>query len=213
MGPRPARADDNLILVSGSNPTAFFVVIDFVAQYAGFFKAQELNVDINYAGSASTAVQLVSSGKGDITPATLEPVIQGYDKGVRLVTFLARDPHYEYVLGVLADSPIKTLADFKGTQIGEYSVGSAAEVSTNSMLLGAGLKRSDFAVHSDRQRRAGDLALTSGKVAGAAFRMSRLAIYVVTAGQQYRYFWHPILKDIPDVGYGNAGDDEPRPIN
>jgi NitT/TauT family transport system substrate-binding protein len=200
----PAAADDDLTIVSGSFPTGFFVVIDDVAKYGGFFKEQHLNVDIDFTGSASTAVQLVAAGKGDITPATLEPVIQGYDKGVRLVTFLARDPHYEYVLGVLAGSPIKTLADFKGTQIGEYSAGSAAEVSTTAMLLGAGLKRSDFSYIPIGNGAQAISALTSGKVAGAAFPYAELAIYVTNANQKYRYFWNPILKDIPDVGYSTT---------
>jgi NitT/TauT family transport system substrate-binding protein len=198
---RPAAADDDFTIVSGSFPTGFFVVIDDVALYGGFFKEQHLNVSINFTGNASTAVQLVASGKGDVTPASFEPVIIGYDKGIHLTSFLARDPQYQYALGVLADSPIKTLADFKGTQIGEYSAGSAAELSTNAMLLGAGLKRSDFSYIPIGNGAQAIAALTSGRVAGAAFPYAELAIYVTNAGQKYRYFWNPILKNIPDVGY------------
>ena len=57
-----------------------------------------------------------------------------------MTAFFSRDPHYEWVLAVPADSPIKTLADFKGKTLGEYSVGSPAELSTNSMFDRRGLE-------------------------------------------------------------------------
>ena len=38
------------------------------------------------------------------------------------------------MIGVLADSPIKTLSDFKGKVIGEINAGSAAEPAAQSML-------------------------------------------------------------------------------
>jgi NitT/TauT family transport system substrate-binding protein len=198
---RPAAAEDELTVVSGSQPTAFFEVLGDVAESAGYYKAENLKVTVNYAGNPYSAAQLVASGKGDICSLALEPIIQGYEKGVRLTSFFARDPHYEYVLGVIASSPIKTLADFKGQSIGEYSPGSGAEVSTNSMLEGAGLKKTDFSYIPIGNGAQAIQALNSGKVAGAAFPFVELQIYVVNADQKYRYFWHPILKDIGDVGY------------
>jgi ABC-type nitrate/sulfonate/bicarbonate transport system substrate-binding protein len=69
------------------------------------------------------------------------------------------------------------------------------------MLEGAGLKRSDFTYIPIGNGAQAIQALTSKRVAGAAFPYVELQIYVVTAGQKYRYFWHPILKDIGDVGY------------
>jgi NitT/TauT family transport system substrate-binding protein len=198
---RPAVADDSLTVVSGSFPTAFFEVLGDVAEDAGFYKAEHLNVDTQYAGNPYSAAQLVASGKADICSLALEPIVQGYDKGVRLTSFFARDPHYEFVVAVLDDSPIHSLADFKGQSLGEISPGSGAEVSTNSMLEGAGLKRGDFSYIPIGNGAQAVQALTSHRVAGAAFPYVELQIYVVTAGQKYRYFWHPILKDIGDVGY------------
>jgi NitT/TauT family transport system substrate-binding protein len=198
---KPAAAEDSLTVVSGSFPTAFFEVLGDVAEDAGFYKAENLKVDTQYAGSPYNAAQLVASGKADICSLALEPIIQGYEKGVHLTAFFARDPNYEFVVAVLADSPIKSLADFKGQSLGEISPGSGAEVSTNSMLEGAGLKRSDFSYIPIGNGAQAIQALTSKRVAGAAFPYVELQIYVVTADQKYRYFWHPILKDIGDVGY------------
>jgi NitT/TauT family transport system substrate-binding protein len=199
--PTAAVANGKLVVISGSQPTAYFEVLGDVAEYAGLFKAEGVDVDINYAGNPYSAAQLVASGKGDVCSLALEPIIQGYDKGIRLTSFFARDPNYEYVLAVPADSPIKTLADFKGQSIGEYSPGSGAEVSTNSMLQGAGLKPSDYSYIPIGNGAQAINALSTKKVAGAAFPYVELAIYEVNFGQKYRFFWHPILKDVGDVGY------------
>jgi NitT/TauT family transport system substrate-binding protein len=199
-----AAADDALTEITGSQSTGFFEVLIDVAQRAGFFKEEHLNVEVDYAGNPYNAAELVASGKGDICGLALEPIIQGYDKGLRLTSFLARDPHYEYVLAVPADSPIKTLADFKGTDIGEYSVGSGSEVSTNAMLRGAGLKKGDYDYLPIGNGAQAIAALNSKRVAAAAFPFVELAIYMVNAGQKYRFFWNPILKDVGDVGYAAA---------
>ena len=91
--PRPAAADDTLTIISGGFPAAFPQVLGDVADKAGFYKAEHLIVDQQYTGGAATAaVQLVASGKGDIASVGTEPIIQGYEKGVRLMAFFSRDP-------------------------------------------------------------------------------------------------------------------------
>jgi NitT/TauT family transport system substrate-binding protein len=198
---RPAAADDQLTVVAGAQPTAFYQVIDHVAIRGGFYKAEHLDVTEEYAGNPVIAAQLLASGKGDISAEALEPLIQGYDKGVHLVAFFARSPRYQYALGVLDSSPIRTLADFKGATIGEYSPGNPGEYSTSSLLEGAGLKRSDFSFIPIGNGAQAIQAMTSGKVAGAAFPYLELLIYEVNAGQKYRLFHHPILADIVDTGF------------
>ena len=199
--PRPAPADDTLIMIGGSNPTAFFEVLDHVAQYAGFYAAEHLTVEKQYAGNPSSCAQLVATGKGDICSLGFEPVLQGYERGLRLQFFLSRDPRFEHVLGVLDDSPIRTLADFKGVDIGEISAGSAAELGAVTTLEGAGIKRSDYAFQPIGFGAQAIAALTTHRVAAAAFPYVELASYEVVAHLKFRYFWSPILKDIGDVGY------------
>jgi NitT/TauT family transport system substrate-binding protein len=204
--PRPAAADDSLTLIAGAQQTAFFEVLEYVAEDAGFFKEQHLHVDVQFAGNPGSAAQLVASGKGDVCSISTEPIIQGYDKGLRLQAFFSRDPQYLWVLAVPADSPIHTLADFKGTTLGEYSPGSPAEISTNAMLEGAGLKRSDVTYLVIGGGAQAISALNDKKVAGAAFPYPELAIYEANAGQKYRFFWNPILKDIGDVAFAARPD-------
>ncbi len=199
--PRVAAADDPITVVGGSTPTGFFEVLDYVAERAGYFKAEHLIVTTQYAGGAYAAAQLVASGKGDVCSLGFEPLILGYQKGLRLTAFFSRDPQNYNALGVLDSSPIKTLADFKGTTLGEYSAGSVAEIMANSMFEGAGLQKSDVSYIPIGSGAQAITALTSGRVAGAAFPYAELANYSVVAHLKFRYFWHPILKDISNVGY------------
>jgi NitT/TauT family transport system substrate-binding protein len=186
---RPAAADDSLTVITGAFPTAFYEVVGDVAQLAGFYKEQHLDVTVQYAGNPSVALQAIAAGKGDIASVAIEPVVIGYEKGLRMVDFIARNPGLGQTLGVLDDSPIHTLADFKGATIGELSLGQPGEVITRSLLAGAGLKPGDYTF------------APSHTVAAAAFPSPELRIYEVQAGLKFRYFSDPLLKDISDVGY------------
>jgi NitT/TauT family transport system substrate-binding protein len=198
---RPAVADDTLTVISGSTITGAFEVLGIVADRAGFYRDQHLDVVSQYAGNAAIAAQLVAAGKADICSLNIGPILSGYEKGLHLTAFFSRDPHYLSVLAVLDDSPIRTLADFKGATLGEYSAGSAAEISADSELSGAGLKRGDYTYIPIGSGAQAITALTSRKVSGVAFPYPELVNYQVVANLKFRYFWHPILKDIPNDAY------------
>jgi ABC-type nitrate/sulfonate/bicarbonate transport system substrate-binding protein len=202
--PAAARADDTLTLITGASPTAFGELLNNVATRGGFYKEEHLNVVVQYAGSPNIGAQLVATGKGDVCSIAIEPLLLGYQKGLKLVAIYQRSPNYLFALGVLKDSPIKTLADFKGTTIGEYSVGSPAEISTNNMLSGAGLKRGDVTYIPIGNGAQAISALTSGKVAGAAFPFVEMATYETVAPIKFRYFWNPLVKNIGNTTYATS---------
>jgi NitT/TauT family transport system substrate-binding protein len=197
----PAFADDALNVISGSAVSGAFEVLGLVAERAGFYEQQRLTVVTQYAGNAAIAAQLVAAGKADVCSLNIGPILSGYEKGLRLTAFFSRDPHYLSVLAVLDDSPIRTLADFKGATLGEYSAGSAAEIAADSELSGAGVERSDYSYIPIGSGAQAITALTSKKVAGVAFPYPELANYEIVGNLKFRYFWHPILKDIPNDAY------------
>jgi NitT/TauT family transport system substrate-binding protein len=198
---RPAFAGDTLNVISGSVISGAFEVLGIVADRAGLYRQQHLDVVTQYAGNAAIAAQLVAAGKADVCSVNIGPLLSGYEKGLRLTAFFSRDPHYLSVLAVLDDSPIVTLAGFKGATLGEYSAGSAAEIAADSELSGAGLRRSDYTYIPIGSGAQAISALTSKKVAGVAFPYPELATYQIVANLKFRYFWHPILKDIPNDAY------------
>jgi NitT/TauT family transport system substrate-binding protein len=199
----PARADDTLTLVAGSAP-GIYDALELVAEGAGFYKDEHLTVVEQYATGPGTAAQLVASGKGDIVSLTNEPILLGYDKGLHLQIFMARESSFPYELAVLADSPIRTLADFKGAVLGEIVVGSAGEPSSKSMLAGAGLQPGDYTFVPIGAGAQGLEALTSKRVAGAAFPNQEIYTYEVVGHAKFRTFRNPLLSDFVDAGFASA---------
>jgi NitT/TauT family transport system substrate-binding protein len=197
---RPAAADDTLTVI-GIFPSAFFDVMDAVAEYAGLYKEEHLNVVNQWSGNPSVSVQLVAAGKGDIASGNITGNILGYERGVRMTAFLSRGPHLQGVLGVLDNSPIRTLADFKGKTIGESSIGQPGEVFTSVMLAGAGLKKGDYSFAPIGIGAQAISAVATGKVDGLTQPFPQLRIYEVTGGLKFRYFFQPILNDVPDDAF------------
>jgi ABC-type nitrate/sulfonate/bicarbonate transport system substrate-binding protein len=198
--PRPALADDTLNVLGASNGAGFYEVLDHVADEAGFFKQEHLIVDKQYI-SPYTAAQLVASGKADICSLAFEPIVQGYEKGLKLKYFLESDPRFVNVLGVLSDSPIHTLADFKGADIGEASPASPAETTSNAMLAGAGLRRSDYQYVTIGYGAQALSAMQSRKVAGAVLPAGEFDQEAVGGNVTFRIFRDPLLNDIGTYGF------------
>jgi len=196
----PARADDRVVLVAGSSGTAPYDVFDHVAEIAGFYRAEHLTVDREYTANPYTAAQLVATGKGDICAATIEPILAGYDKGLRLPMFLARAARYTYAMAVPEESPIRTLADFKGTEIGVPTLGNGAIQAAQSMLAGAGLKPADYSFVPIGQGPQALDALVGKRVAGVAFPFGAIVPFDIM-GHPMRVFRHPTLEDISNAGY------------
>jgi NitT/TauT family transport system substrate-binding protein len=201
---RTASADDNLTVVSSSPGGT--EVLEVVANKAGLFKAEHLNVDKQYSGNISVCAQMVATGKGDICGMSIESVILGYPKGLRLQTFLSRNRRYGFVLAVPDTSPIRTLADFKGQPIGEPGVASPVEVASRDMLMGAGLDRSDIVFVPVGVEAQALAALTSGKVAALADTEVALATKSAVSGIKFRIFHDPILDSIPNDAFAARPD-------
>jgi NitT/TauT family transport system substrate-binding protein len=197
--PRAAAADDNLVV--GASFAGGIEVLENVAKFGGLYKAEHLEIDKQYTGSASLCAQLAAGGKIDVCATSIEPLILGYDKGLRLQVFFSRIATYEYVLAVSADGPIKTLAGFKGAVIGEASPGSPSELSANDMLAGAGLRRSDYTFAAVGAGAQALSALTSGKVAGFSDSATALMTEGAVSGIRFRFFTDPILDSIPNSAF------------
>lgn len=198
-----SAADDQLVVIGGAPAPGTYDTLDLVAEGAGFFKEERLSVSYQYTGSAVTAAQLVATGKGDIGAFSFEPVLIGYEKGLRLQFFFRRASKLIYVLAALDDGPIKTLEDFKGTDIGIISPSSASALIAQSMLQLAGLKKDDASYVPIGVGPQALNALASKRVAGAALPTVELVPFEVL-GNKLRYFRHPVLKDIGNAGYAAA---------
>ena len=199
--PRPAAADDTVTMLGGSIAPSLGDALDFVADQAGFYKQQHLNVVIQLVNSPSDAAALVASGKGDVCGISYEAVLQGYEKGLKLQYFFTKAARLSNVLAVLDDSPIHTLGDFKGKNIGVFNIGSAGEVTSQLILEGAGLHRDDVAyVPIGAGAQAMD-ALLKHRVDAIAFPYPEVVPMELTGNFHMRIWRHPTLQGVPAAAY------------
>jgi NitT/TauT family transport system substrate-binding protein len=201
---RPALADDTLSFVKDAKTPPLMNALNLIAEGAGFYRDEHVKVSTTLSNGAQEALQTCSSGKGDICPIGIEPLVTRYDEGIHLKMFLARASKFGYVIAVPEASPIGTLADCKGKKIGVHSTtGPSAIFTTQSALSVAGLKPADYelvAIGMDEQALG---ALTSGKVAAAALPLYELVPFMV-AGTKLRILRHPTLADSANAGYAAA---------
>ena len=200
---RPALADDTLSVHLGNKTPPLMNTLNLVAEGAGFYKEEHLKVTtVLVDGYGSTkALEHCSNGTGDICPIGIEPLITEEAQNLRLKMFLTRASKFGYVIAVLKDGPIKSLADLRGQNVGVHSItGASAVFATQSSLAGAGLKPNDYklvAIGIDDEALA---AFTSGKVAAAALPLYELIPYMVS-GTKMRIFHHSTLGAFPNAGY------------
>jgi NitT/TauT family transport system substrate-binding protein len=188
------------VLVNANFPPSVADLEDTLAQQAGFYKEEHLAVTEEYVANAAASFATCSSGKADVCSADFDPLVRGYAKGLRLKLFLAHHPIYDYTLAVLSNSPIRTLGDFKGANIGETTAGNGSETATNAELAGAGLHKSDYS-HTPIGVGAGALAaIMSHRVDAVSFPMQELAMFHASTGVNFRTYTNPLLRDVQNSG-------------
>lgn len=171
----------------------------YIADKAGFFAEEGLNVKIAYTAIAPQALQLVAAGQADVGWFTFEPVVTGYAKGIRGKIVAATGNALIYYIAVPEDSPIKTVADFKGKKIGVVSLGSASIPIVKSILRSAGVEiGKDQIVPVGVMDQA--LAALTAKQVDALSQFDAAYWAFEREGYKFRYFKHPRLAD-----FGNAG--------
>ncbi len=196
-----ARADDVLNLMGGTYPPSINDIDDFVAAGMGYYKAEHLDVNKQYAGTASVCFEEVAIGKGDVCAGFVEPVILGYPKGLHLVIFLNHNARFDYRLAVLDDSPIKKLSDFKGANIGEITHGGTGEIPADVTLSSAGLKPSDYTYTPIGLGPQALAAITAKKVDAVIFPLQEIETMEAVGHVTFRTFADPRFADVPSEGF------------
>jgi NitT/TauT family transport system substrate-binding protein len=198
-GSATAQKIDKLVVQTGSPVPATAYLDIYVAQHAGLFKQEGLEVDFRYSQGAPQAVQIVASNGADVGTVAYEPYLLGHKSGMR-GKFIFEEFHYTiFFMAVPEDSPIKTVADLKGKRIGVTNMGSGSLIIARSMLRGAGI---DPAPSMFLPVGVGDTAvqaLRSGDIQALSLYDGAYAA-LERAGVKLRYIHHP------EIGFiGNAG--------
>jgi putative hydroxymethylpyrimidine transport system substrate-binding protein len=138
----PAQAADELTVMLD-----WFVNPDhgplIIAQEKGFFEAQDIDVELIAPADPNDPPKLVAAGEADIAVSYQPQLHVQVDQGLPLVRIgtLVATPLNSLV--VLADGPIRDIADLKGTRIG-FSVGGFEDALLGAMLSKHGLGLDDI---------------------------------------------------------------------
>lgn len=117
----------------------------YVAQAKGYYKAEGLDMTINPGGPNLNAESLVASGADTFAVGGgIESSLAARDKKLPIVTLGMLHQRTPVVMVVLEDSPIKTIADFKGKKITSFFTG--LQHTVVAMLRKNGLAPSDYSL-------------------------------------------------------------------
>lgn len=193
-------------VMQGGAPVPYSAFIGaYVGQHTGFFKEEGLDVEVRYASGAPQGTQVTAANQADLAIVTVEPLINGYDKGVRGKFLGLINNKLIYYIAVPEDSPIKKVEDLRGKKIGVASFGSAAVPVVRSILRSSGIQP-----ESDTLLPVGvmDQAMTALK----SDKVQALGLYdgmyfaLERAGFKFRYFHHPALGDFGNTGLFTSDD-------
>jgi putative hydroxymethylpyrimidine transport system substrate-binding protein len=167
----------------------------FVALEKGYFKEQDLEVELIGPADPSDPPKLVAANKADIA-ITYEPqFMMQVSQGLPLARIGTLIDHPLTCLSVLEDSSIKSIKDLKGKRIGQ-STGGANNAILQTMLQTNGLKLSDVEtinVHYDLSQ-----ALLSKKVDGVTGMMRTFEVIQMELNHHPVRTFYPEKNGVPN---------------
>ena len=195
-GPQAAQAADKVIAGSLGGQAPLWAI--YVAVHKGFFKAEDIDLELNFAQSGAAVTQQLTAGSLDVALSVgITDPIHAIDKGapVALIRIVGRAAPY-----VLIGKPgLKSIADLKGKTV---SVGGVHDITTRyfeRMAAANGLKKGDYEIISAGVAAARFAALKAG-VADAAIVLPPLNFVAENAGFVTLGLAADYVKDLPFTG-------------
>jgi ABC-type nitrate/sulfonate/bicarbonate transport system substrate-binding protein len=173
-----ARAADKVIAGSLGGQAPLWAI--YVAVHKGFFAAEGLDLELNFAKSGAAVTQQLTAGSLDVALSVgITDPIHAIDKGASLALIRIIGDAAPYVL--IGKPGLKSIKDLKGKTI---SVGSDNDITTayfRRMMEANGLKKGDYETVSAGISAARYAALKAG-VADAAVVLPPLNFQAEAAG-------------------------------
>jgi NitT/TauT family transport system substrate-binding protein len=160
----------------------------FVAKELGYWKAEGLDVELQSSKGSSYTLQLLASRRAHTGQSNEIQLMLARNKGLDLKGVMTLTRVFNSQLAVLESSPINSIGQLKGKNIGVASLSAAQVPFVKAMLASGGLDpdkdASIIAVGWGAQALS---ALVTNKVAAVAFWRSQFIGWEV-AGYKLRYF-------------------------
>jgi NitT/TauT family transport system substrate-binding protein len=167
----------------------------YIAIHKGFFAAEGIDLELNFAQSGVAVTQQLTAGSLDVALSVgiTEPV-HAIDKGAPLALIRIVGDAAPYVL--VGKPGLKTFADLKGKTISVGRIGDISTVYFERMMTANGLKKGDYEVISAGVAASRYAALRAG-VADAAWVLPPLNFHAAAAGYVTLGAAADYVKDIP----------------
>jgi ABC-type nitrate/sulfonate/bicarbonate transport system substrate-binding protein len=191
-----AQAADKVIAGSLGGQAPLWAI--YVAVHKGFFAAEGLDLELNFAQSGAAVTQQLTAGSLDVALSVgITDPIRAIDKGasLALIRVIGNSPPY-----VLIGKPsLKSITDLKGKTI---SVGADNDITTvyfERMMAANGLKKGDYDTIPAGVAAARFAALKAG-VVDAAIVLPPLNFQAAAAGFVTLGLAADYVKDVPFTG-------------
>jgi ABC-type nitrate/sulfonate/bicarbonate transport system substrate-binding protein len=196
LAAQAAQAADKVIAGSLGGQAPLWAI--YVAVHKGFFAAENLDLELNFAQSGAAVTQQLTGGSLDVALSVgITDPIRAIAKGapLTLVRVIGNAPPY-----VLIGKPgLKSIADLKGKIVSVGAVNDITTVFFEKMAAANGLKKGDYEMMSAGVAAARFAALKAG-VVDAAIVLPPLNFQANKAGFVTLGLAADYVKDLPFTG-------------
>ena len=196
MPAQPVKAADKVIAGSLGGQAPLWAI--YVAVHKGFFAAEGIDLELNFAQSGPAVIQQLTAGSLDVALSVgITSPIHAIDKGAPLALIRIIGNSAPYAL--IGKPGLKSIADLKGKTIATGQVSDITSVYFAKMVAAHGLKKGDYEILSIGVAAARYAALKAG-VADAAIVLPPLNFQAATAGYPTLGLTADYVKDLPFTG-------------
>jgi len=170
----------------------------YIAIHKGFFAAEGINLELNFAQSGAAVTQQLTAGSLDVALSVgITDPIHAIDKGAPLALIRIVGNAAPYVL--IGKPGLKTIADLKGKIVAVGQVSDITTVYFERMMAASGLTKGNYDVISAGVAAARYAALKAG-VADAALVLPPLNFQAAAAGYVMLGLASDYVKNLPFTG-------------
>lgn len=192
-----AQASRKVTIVHGSQQVEITHPGLYLPQTLGYAKDEGIDLAVETSQGSQQALQLLAAGRCDFVQVTTETIINAKDQGVDARIIYSAVNHYNSQIAALADGPVKTVADFKGKQVGVFSLASGSVPYLKAVLKEASLDAEKDVTMVPTGAGAPALqALTNGTVAALSLWAGAFAVFE-NQGAKLRIFRSAELTTAP----------------
>lgn len=199
-----AHATDTVTVALAIPPTVTDGGVWSIGDALGIWKKENLEVKtITFAG-AGTLVPQVASGHATVGLPVVDPILAAYAAGrgnLPVQYFYNATPTNTLEYAVLANSPIKTIAQLKGKKIGVGALTWGTIPTSRAVLKEAGLSEVDYQIVPVGILGSGFQALRTGQVAALNYNSSWHDQLELTGTKIRRLTYPGVFGDVPANGF------------